>query len=301
MFDHFPGLDWPTPYGLMLALAGAAAWWFARRRAVAYGLDPSHVDFALPLAFAGGAVANLLIAAAVPQERLLAGEATVAEEFLRMPTLIPLALLALFAYCRVAVVPARRCADVVVPAAVLASAIGYLGCYLAGCCFGAVVGNARQIADLPDPPLRLQAQTLAALSPEGLPWAVRFPPGSVAYGWQLALGLIAPGAVSTLPVHPVQLYEAAAALLLFVGLLRLQPWFRRDGSLALAAFAGYAVLAFGLQFLRADSALVLGPLTATQLVYGGWLVAAMVLALISRSDARAALGGDGAWRPSFDR
>lgn len=301
MFDHFPGLDWPTPYGLMLALAGAAAWWFARRRAVAYGLDPSHVDFALPLAFAGGAVANLLIAVAVPQQRLLAGEATIAEEFLRMPTLIPLALLALFVYCRVAAIPARRCADVVVPAAILASAVGYLGCFLAGCCFGDVVGSAEQLAAHDDTTLHLQAQTLPALSAEGLPWAVRFPPGSVVYGWQLALGLIAPGAASTLPVHPVQLYESAAALLLCAALLQLQPRFRRDGSLALAAFAGYAVLAFGLQFLRADSALLLGPLTATQLVYLGWFVAAMVLALLSRSDAGAALGGEGARRPALDR
>ena len=301
MLDHFPGLDWPTPYGLMLALAGAAAWWFARRRASGLGLDPSHVDFALPLAFAGGAVANLLIAAAVPPERLLEAQASVAEEFLRIPTLIPLALLALFAYCRVAAIPVRRFADVVVPAALLASAIGYVGCFLAGCCFGDVVGSAAQLAAQAEPPVRLQAQTLPALSPEGLPWAVRFPPGSVVYGWQLALGLIQAGAASTLPVHPVQLYESAAALLLCVGLLRLPPWMHRDGTLALAAFAGYAVLAFGLQFLRSDSAPLLGPLTATQLVYLGWLVAAMGLALLTRSGASAARGGDGARRLSVDR
>lgn len=299
MLDHFPGLDWPTPYGLMLALAGAAAWWFARRRAVAYGLDPSHIDFALPLAFAGGAVSDLLIAAVVPQQRLLEGQASVAEEFLRMPTLIPTALLALLAYCRVATIPARRVADVVVPAAVFASAIGYLGCFLAGCCFGDVVGSAAQLAAQADPQLRLQAQTLPALSPQGLPWAVHFPPGSVVYGWQLALGLISPGAASTLPVHPVQLYESAAALLLCAALLRLQPRFRRDGSLALAGFAAYAVLAFGLQFVRADSALVLGPLTATQLVYLGWLAAAMALALLARSGASAARSSEGARRPSF--
>ena len=56
--------------------------------------------------------------------------------------------------------------------------------------------------------------------------------------------------------HPVQLYESAAALLLCGALLALQPRWRRDGTMALSGFAGYAVLAFGLQFLRADSALV---------------------------------------------
>lgn len=301
MFDHFPGLEWPTPYGLMLALAVAADWWFARRRAFACGLDPSHVDLVLPLAVTGGVLASMLITAAIPQERTLAGEASVAHKVLWLPVLVVAAALVVFAYCRIAGVPLRRLADAMAPAALVAAAIGKVGCFLAGCCFGDVVGSAAQLAAQADPQLHLQAQTLPALAPEALPWAVRFPPGSVVYGWQLALGLIAPGAASTLPVHPVQLYESAAALLLCFGLLKLQPRLRRDGSLALAAFAGYAVLAFGLQFLRADSALVLGPLTATQLVYLGWLAAAMGLALRAWAGARAARNADGARRPSFDR
>jgi phosphatidylglycerol:prolipoprotein diacylglycerol transferase len=290
MFDHFPGLDWPTPYGVMLALAGVAAWWFARRRACGCGLDASHIDLVLPLFFACGAGANLLIAVAVPQEQLLAGQASLAEESLRMPVLVLAALPILFAYCRMVDVSARRLADAIVPATLVAVAIGYVGCFLAGCCFGDIAGSHAQLAALADPQLRLQVQTVPALSPDGLPWAVRFPAGSFAYRQQLALGLIEPGAVATLPVHPVQLYESAAALLLCFGAVRLQPAFRGQGTLALATFAAYAALAFGLQFLRADSALVLGPLTATQFIYLAWLATALPLALFTRSRNEAASG-----------
>lgn len=281
MFSHFPGIDWPAPYGVMLALAGAAAWWLARRRASGCGLDASHVDFLLPMSFAGGACANMLIAALVPQERLLVGEASLADEFLRMPALVLAALPILFLYCRITGIAVQRLADVMVPAALAAVAIGYIGCFLAGCCFGDIAGSAAQIAALADPHLRLQVQTLPALSSDGMAWSVRFPAGSVVYRQQLAFGLIAPGAAATLPVHPVQLYESAAALLLGIGFVRLRPKVSAPGLLALGTFASYATVAFGLQFLRADSALVLGPLTATQFIYVAWLATALLLAVLT--------------------
>ena len=64
-----------------------------------------------------------------------------------------------------------------------------LGCYLNGCCFG---------------------------KPCGAPWAVVFPFGSPAWSHQILSGetgiLGLGGAVS--PVHPTQLYELVAALIL---------------------------------------------------------------------------------------
>jgi phosphatidylglycerol:prolipoprotein diacylglycerol transferase len=283
MFSHFPGVDWLTPYGLMLALGGATAWWFARRWAPRSGLDPSHVDLVLPLTFAAGACANLLIALIVPQDRLLAGGGSLAEEFLRMPALVVAAVPVVVLYCHLSGAPFRRLADVLAPAALIATGIGYLGCFLAGCCFGDVVGSTEQLATVGDPQMRQQVQTVAALSPEGLPWAANFPADSFLYRQHLALGLIDPAASASLPVHPVQLYESAAALLLCFGLVRSRSGMRGDGTLALLTLATYAVIAFGLQFLRADSALVLGPLTATQLIFVGWLAVARLIAMRDRS------------------
>mgnify|MGYP001087935625 CR=1 FL=1 len=45
----------------------------------------------------------------------------------------------------------------------------------------------------------------------------------------------------------------------------------------LVALGGYAALEFLLEFLRADNALVLGPLTFNQLVCVAWLAIALLL------------------------
>jgi len=280
MFYHFPGIDWPTPYGVMLAIACVAAWWLARHRASPRGLDPSHVDFALPLAFVGGVCAARVLVAIVPEERLLAGTALLAEERARLPALAMAGLLVLFLYCRVAGQSFRRLADAFAPAALLWVAILRIGCFLAGCCFGDLAATVARLDAVADARLRLQVQTLPALFTAGMPWAVRFPADSFVYRQHLALGLIDSDATASLPVHPVQLYESAAALLLCFALLRRRAASRRPGTEALTAFAGYAAIAFALQFLRADNALLLGPLTGNQLIYLGWLAAVPLLAAL---------------------
>jgi phosphatidylglycerol:prolipoprotein diacylglycerol transferase len=75
--------------------------------------------------------------------------------------------------------------DVLVPPAGLAIALGRLGCLADGCCFGL---------------------------PSALPWALSFPFGSPPYWSHVAQGLIADGTPRSLPVHPLQLYLAAAGL-----------------------------------------------------------------------------------------
>jgi prolipoprotein diacylglyceryltransferase len=155
-----------------------------------------------------------------------------------------------------------------------------IGCFLAGCCFGDVVGHTVALDSIADPRLRLQVQTLPALSPESLAWAVRFPAHSLAFEQQVALGLVAADAGTSLSVHPVQLYESAATLMLGLALLRVRPSTLRPGLMALAAFLSYAALAFALQFLRADSALLIGPLNLAQLLYLAWLAAGVAGAVV---------------------
>jgi len=67
--------------------------------------------------------------------------------------------------------------------------------------------------------------------PSGLPWAVTFPG-------------------STTSVHPTQLYELALDLALFVFLLWMRKRLKHDWDLFLAALAGYALIRFGMEFLR---------------------------------------------------
>jgi phosphatidylglycerol---prolipoprotein diacylglyceryl transferase len=107
----------------------------------------------------------------------------------------------------------------------LGFAVGKLGCFLAGCCYG------RRC--------------------DGFP-GVGFRPGSLAYQTQLREGAILKGATSALPVQPTQLYELAFGLLLFGALVLLRRRRPPRGTLACAFLSGYALWRFGIEFFRDD-------------------------------------------------
>ena len=83
--------------------------------------------------------------------------------------------------------------DVVAPAVALGEAITRLGCFMNGCCFGV---------------------------PTRLPWSVTFPEDSFS-------AYVFPGGA----LHPSQLYSFAAALAVFLALLRLERRIKYEGGL----------------------------------------------------------------------
>ena len=95
-------------------------------------------------------------------------------------------------------------------------AIGRLGCFAAGCCWGKFTT---------------------------LPWAVTFTDVYAAR---------AVGTPMDTPLHPSQLYESAAAFLIFAFLLWLAPRKSFHGQVALSYVALYSAVRFGLEFLRDD-------------------------------------------------
>ena len=107
--------------------------------------------------------------------------------------------------------PVLRSLDAIVPAVALSIAVGRIGCFLQGCCFGL---------------------------PTHLPWGIRFPPGSPAYESHIVLGLLTAGATASLPVHPLELYFAVDALLIAALLVWLTPRAQYAGQIAL----GFLVL-----------------------------------------------------------
>ena len=115
--------------------------------------------------------------------------------------------------------------DILAPALALGHAVGRLGCFLAGCCFGKTC---------PGP---------------GAP-CVSFPAGSVAHAHLAASGHLG-GA--TPPLHPTQLYESAALLGIFALLLL---WRRRQrffGQLFLVYLLAYGLVRFVLEMFRGDT------------------------------------------------
>jgi phosphatidylglycerol:prolipoprotein diacylglycerol transferase len=219
--------DWITSYGLMLAVAVAACWWLSRRNAVHAGADPSHVDFVVPLAFIGGLLASLW-----------AGGGHV-----RLIPLIAGAIGVVFVYGRLTRQSLLALVDILAVPTLVAIAIQRFGCLLAGCCWGEPVKH------------------------DALAWlGVHFPRGSFAWEQQRIAGILPADASASLAVHATQLYEAV--LLLAVALVLGRSGIRRiaPGGTTLVAIGAYATIRFGIEFLRADNAAWLGPLSATQIV-----------------------------------
>ncbi len=88
---------------------------------------------------------------------------------------------------------------------------------------------------------------------EALSWAVQFPVGTPAYEWHdQAYGLAAQGIEWSKAVHPVQLYSAAAGLVLF-GLALLARRLRKfAGQLFLLGAVGYSAACLTLEIFRGD-------------------------------------------------
>lgn len=113
-------------------------------------------------------------------------------------------------------------------------------CFLEGCCFGKICS---------------------------LPWAVKFPKGSLPYNAQLSEGLIMPNASVSLPVHPVQIYDSLNGLLLFV----LVSYFWRrlkihPGATFFLFWLTFCVTRFGIEFLRGDKVRgFIGPFSIPQI------------------------------------
>jgi phosphatidylglycerol:prolipoprotein diacylglycerol transferase len=136
-------------------------------------------------------------------------------------------------------------ADAVAPSLVLGLALGRVGCWLNGCCYGVVCH---------------------------LPWAVQFPAHSPAWTRHVELGLIEPSALSSLPVHPTQLYSVLDGLFLLGLLTAYFPRRRRDGEVMALLMIGYGITRFLVELLRADEGAVFAGLTLSQHISLGLLI-----------------------------
>ena len=111
--------------------------------------------------------------------------------------------------------PWWKTADAFAPGIALGLGLGRQGCFAAGCCWG---------------------------KPTSLPWGVRF----------TELGHEITGVPIDTHLHPTQLYESAAAFLIFFFLLWLHRRRRFDGQVILLFAVLYGVVRFCVEFLRDD-------------------------------------------------
>ena len=122
--------------------------------------------------------------------------------------------------------------DVFAPGIALGHVIGRLGCLFAGCCFGRRA--------------------------EGLPWAITFRNEYAAQNVGTPLNV---------PLHPTQLYEAGAELLILVFLLATERKGRPfPGRTFWSYMFLYGVTRFIIEFYRGDARGMIGSLSTSQFV-----------------------------------
>ena len=267
MYAHFSPQSWVTPFGLMFIGAILFAWILARRNAVSVDIDGSHVDLLVPLVIVTGLIGATLIA--------LATEGAHHGVRVRLFGLVGTGAIAMFIYSRFCGLPFPRLLDVFALPTLGGLMIHRIGCYMAGCCWGDVVSQPVE------GPLAAQVKTTSLLS--GVVQGVQYPPGSLPYEQHLSMGLIGPGALASLPVHPVQIYEAVVLLFIVLLLSRLDWRRQARGMLTVLTVCAYALIRFALEYLRADCAIVIGNLTITQLQCLMLLATVFLLPRLQRS------------------
>lgn len=239
---EFPGTDYRIhSFGFMLLLACVGAFVLAVRRARKEGLDPEIIHGLVPWLFLGGLIGARGLYLIVHPETLhgIGDLLRIWQGGIIFYGCIAGGLLGSLIYWARTRFPFLATADAVAPSLALGIALGRVGCFLNGCCFGATCD---------------------------LPWAVRFPAGSLPWIQHMHSGLIPPEAVYSLPVHPKQLYAALYGVALLGLLLAYYPRRRRDGEVMVLLMIAYPVTRFFLEFHRGDVGGLYGGLAISQYI-----------------------------------
>ncbi len=135
-------------------------------------------------------------------------------------------------YLRRRKAPVWLVCDIAATGMPLAHALGRIACFFSGCCFGSICD---------------------------LPWAISFPkvidPQGNAIGvhaYHADDGIVSWSAERSAAVHPTQLYEFGALVLIFLAILWI--WRRRkfEGQILLAYLLLYSIARFIIEFYRGD-------------------------------------------------
>ncbi len=232
-------------YGLMIATGFVTAIWLAQREARKQGQDAERIGDLAFWVLVSAIIGSRLYFIAVNWPDYFGENAWMTLRGTRVPRLLAIwegglvfyggfigAALTAWWYLRRHGMRFLPHADTIIPSVSIGHFFGRLGCFAAGCCWGAV-------------------------SHEHLPWLAKFPPASLAYqtfsGRVNAAELLTPDRMSTMPVHPTQLYESLGELVLFALLaLVVRPNKRFHGQVLASWLMGYAVLRTVVELFRGD-------------------------------------------------
>jgi phosphatidylglycerol---prolipoprotein diacylglyceryl transferase len=240
-------------YGVLLAAAYLLGLQFALMRARTRGLDANRVmDLGIWIIISALAGAKLLLL--IVEYDTFARNPGDLLTLLRSGGVFYGGLIAAVGvalwYLRRHKMPMWTVTDVFAPGIALGHVIGRMGCFFAGCCFG---------------------------RPTDVPWAITF---HSEYALQNA------GTLLNVPLHPTQLYEAGAELLILLVLLATE---RKGRPFPGRTFWGYlflyAVSRFIIEFYRGDARGTIGMFSTSQFVSLLLAPLAIVMLLILKRGA----------------
>jgi phosphatidylglycerol:prolipoprotein diacylglycerol transferase len=206
-------------YGVLMAVAFLLGLWVASRQARRAGIDAARVaDLGVYSLIAGllGAKLMLLLVDwhyySGHTRELLSLFQSAGVFYGGLILGVPVALW----FARRARLPLWPTLDVLAPGVAIGQAVGRLGCLAAGCCYGKPTTSA---------------------------WAITF---RDPYATRTI------GTPTDIPLYPTQIYESLLCLVLFLGLIWLAPRKKFNGQVAVSYLIAYAVIRFGIEFLRGD-------------------------------------------------
>ncbi|MFN3821211.1 MAG: prolipoprotein diacylglyceryl transferase [bacterium] len=209
-------------YGLMVFLAFALGWWLAMRRGKREGINPAVIsDLTLWIMVSGLLGARLTYVAGHLSE--FKGRWLDIISPIQSDGTIGIAGLVILGgfisatgvgawYLRRKGIAFLKMGDILAPSIAFGIAIGRIGCFLNGCCFGL---------------------------PTNLPWGAHFPPDSLA-------GAVYPGVA----IHPTQVYEFIYSSLIGLYLLYRTPRRKFMGELFLQLVILYGFFRFFNEIVR---------------------------------------------------
>ncbi len=154
-----------------------------------------------------------------------------------------------------------KIADIFSPSLAIGVAIGRIGCFLNGCCYGKISWH----------------------------WGICFPARGEppAFAQQVLDGLLPFGATQSLPVIPAQIYESLGGVAIFLILVWLERKKRPEGFLFAAFMFLYSISRFIIEGFRyyESSFVLFGTLTVSQLI-SALLIVASLLFLLTRSSKK---------------
>lgn len=221
-------------YGLLLAAAYLTGLWLAVRRARARGLDGDRVmDLGIWI-IASALIGAKLLLLVVDFDHYSRNPGELLAVFRSGGVFyggLIAAVLTAFWYMRRANLPLWTTTDAFAPGIALGHVVGRVGCLMAGCCYG---------------------------KPTGLPWGITFtnPMAAEFVGTPLDVAL-----------HPTQLYEAGAELIILILLLATERRGRQyPGRTFWLYMLMYGVTRFVIEFYRGDPRGSIGALSTSQVI-----------------------------------